>query len=107
LAAFIALLNPLGDLITGWIRTKKVERYMRAVLMLGLSYFTTWSGAMGHSLAVGHPFLVSLGEGMQAATGALVIVFNSIPETRGMTMTFFSECLKYVDPSHYETDTPK
>lgn len=107
MAAFIALLNPLGDLITGWIRTKKVERYMRAVLMCAGSYMATLSGAMGHSLAVGHPLLVSLGEGMQAATGALVIVFNTIPETRGMTMTFFAECLKHVDPSQYETDTPK
>lgn len=83
------IVDPASALVKlfGWWRDAKTTQvWVRFLFSALLSYFLSFSGAMGTALISGHGFLVSLGYGILSGTIALFTLALAHPATRGFML---------------------
>jgi uncharacterized membrane protein (DUF441 family) len=75
-----------ATLITGLIRTHKMNEWFKLILQLVASDVISWQFAEGSALAATTPPLIARGMGLVAGSVMAVVIWRRSPLTRGLML---------------------
>ena len=81
----------VASLVTGIIRTHKLDAWAKLIFELSFSYSISASITCGGALMAHQPWLFAVGSGMVSGAVMATVVFRRSPLTKGMLVVLPSE----------------